>query len=230
MKNIFLLSLLSVSFFKSSVIAQTSISCNAKFSWQYISNNVIQFNPLSAGDTINTHHYWLFGDGDSTTIVVPTHTYLTGDSFIVKHFVYKTNLDRSVECRDSFKSVIQIASCNIRPGYSWVADSANTSKIIFTNQTTTATTDASAIWYFGDGTYGTGWNTFHEYNHPGRYYVCLRIQTDSTCRSYHCDSITVSSSSPCNIRPGYSWVTDSANTSKIIFTNQTTTATTDASA
>ncbi len=195
-KNIFTLILLSLTLFKSSVIAQTNISCNAKFSWQYLNTNIIQFNPLLTGDTLTTHHYWLFGDGDSTNTVVPTHTYLTTDSFTVKHYVYKTNLNGTVECLDSSITVIQIFSCNIRPGFTWAADSTNAGKIIFTNQTTASTTDATAIWFFGDGTSGTGWNAFHEYSHPGKYYACLRVQTNSTCRSYHCDSVIAHSQEP----------------------------------
>ena len=74
-------------------------------------------------------------------------------------------------------------------------------------------------WYFGDGSSATTWNASHEYAHPGRYYVCLRIELGHDCVRYKCDSITVPEH--CNFQPSYTWRLDSLNSNKVHFTNTT---------
>jgi len=316
MKKIFTLLLLFVSLLSTSVIAQTTNPCNAEFNGQFLSSNVLQFNPVVTGDPAITHHYWLFGDGGSASTVVPVHTYLTTGSFTVKHYVYKTNLNGTVECRDSFSRVIQIACelvanftfspastpltfhfentsfpilntdsirwtfgdgtnsnqlspnhtyatpgtytvclrvqkrslggvtncvreicktivvgtvCNIQAHFSWQADPVNGRKIIFTNQTISPTAAAIATWIFGDGTSATGWNAMHEYTLPGRYRVCLKVEAGPNCISYACDSITVTSP-VCNVQAAFTWVADQVNTRKILFTNHTATTSAGATA
>jgi PKD repeat protein len=41
-------------------------------------------------------------------------------------------------------------------------------------------------WTFGDGSAGTGQNVIHEYAHPGRYNVCLKITTANGCQNTYC--------------------------------------------
>jgi len=101
---------------------------------------------------------------------------------------------------------------------------ANT--IDFTN-TTTATTTAglSIIWFFGDGstTVDSSWNTTHTFSQAGKYEVCLRVQSSSTCLTYQCDSVVVSTQAPvCNTKANYSWKVDSSKANTIDFTNTTT--------
>lgn len=223
MKKIFTLILLSLSIFKSSSHAQT-ISCNAEFNVQYLSSNLIQFNPLLTGDPLTTHHYWTFGDGGSANTVVPTHTYLITGAFIAKHYVYKTNLNGTVICRDTFARVVQIQpDCDLVANFSFSL--ATTPFTYHFNNTSIPLSNTDSIrWTFGDGTSSNLVSPNHTYNTSGTYTVCLRVQKRypdgiSNCVREICKTIVVGP--VCNLQAHFTWHADPVNPRKIIFTNQT---------
>src|SRR5882724_9460812 len=80
--------------------AQTTITCNADFNFT-INNFTVQFTPVMVGDSINTNHYWSFGDGNTVSAVATSHTYASVGSYSVKHFIVRHNTNGAVVCMDS---------------------------------------------------------------------------------------------------------------------------------
>jgi PKD repeat protein len=124
----------------------------------------------------------------------------------------------SYKC-DSVTVAPGITPCSLEVRFTSRQDSINRKKIYFINNSTPATLTAIANWSFGDGTNATGWNTVHEYREPGRYYVCLKIQTGPNCVSYKCDSVTVTRPNiNCdNINAGFVYRRDGYMPNKLFF-------------
>ncbi len=177
------------------VVVLYPATCNlvANFTSTLVSANVYHFNNttsnLSATDSIR----WSFGDGSSSNILNPTHTYTQPGTYNVCLRVQKRNSIGTLSTcvSDICHTIVITAPCNTQAHFSWRADSLNSRKIIFTNLTVSTTATATATWSFGDGSTATGWNTVHTYTQPGRYNVCLRIEFGPNCVAYSCDSITV---------------------------------------
>lgn len=184
------------------VVVSTPCNFTIDFSWHAdsVQANKIHFtnltSPLSSTDSIR----WTFGDGSSSLDVNPTHLYANPGTYTVCLRVKKNNTVGTTPCvKETCKTITVTSPCNFQAIFTWHADSINHKKIYFLNQTIVPTATASANWSFGDGTTASGWNAVHEYAQPGRYYVCLRVESGPNCVRYTCDSITVSGNEPpCN--------------------------------
>lgn len=147
------------------------------------------FTPASTGTDFN--YYWSFGDGTTSTLRTPTHTYLHAGRYKVCFNVSKKDTSCSVYLCDS----ITVPDNNIPPvpcvaTWNYHNDSANHS-IIYFNATNTSS-DFYYKWSFGDATSSDLRTPIHTYLKPGKYKVCLTvIKKDSSCYNYVCDSITV---------------------------------------
>lgn len=67
----------------------TIVTGNVDASFTYTPNTVcigapIQFTDTVAGNTTGLTHYWIFGDGGTSTLHNPTHTYTTAGTYTVK--------------------------------------------------------------------------------------------------------------------------------------------------
>ena len=205
------------------IIVYTPCNLVVDFSWTATTSNplMIEFHnlstPLAAGDSST----WNFGDGATSYLVNPVHTYANAGTYEVCLIVKKAVAAGASPCiRYICKQVIVTAPCNFQPSWTWATDPGNPSNIHFTNTTQVSSSSATAIWFFGDGTSATSWNANHVYAQPGRYYVCLRVQLTPNCIRYKCDSVTVPPP-PCNFQPSWTWRLDSINLRKAWFTNTT---------
>ncbi len=173
------------------------IPCNlsANFNWQTdtAQYNKIKFNnlstPLSNTDSIR----WIFGDGTSSNDVNPVHVYNQPGSYVVCLRVKKVSSPGALPCVQEICKLLMVqpVACTVQPSFTWRKDSINSKKIIFTNKTMAPNVVATAKWSFGDGTFATSWNAVHEYAQPGKYIVCLTIQTSNYCSRTKCDTVTV---------------------------------------
>ena len=205
------------------VVVQAPCTLQANFTWHPDSANAqkIWFTntsvPLSSTDSIR----WTFGDGGSSNLINPDHTYAQPGNYTVCLRVQKRSPAGTViNCVSEIcKTIIVYPTCNFQANYSWKLDSINVKKVYFTNLTIVPTTAASAIWFFGDGTSASTWNAVHEYANPGRYYVCLRVQLSPNCVRYKCDSITVPvPPPPCNNQSNFTYIHSSTNSQTYTFT------------
>jgi PKD repeat protein len=184
--------------------AQTQCSLQAYFAYMAdsINHSKIYFTNYSTSLANTDSIHWTFGDGSGSADINPAHTYNMPGTYTVCLRVKKIQTAGAAPCVSEYcKTVIilpsTIDSCNIHPGFTSHIDSANRRKLHFTNNTAAASSATNAVWSFGDGTAGTGWNADHVYTMPGWYLVCLTVTTSNNCSRTHCDSIFV----PGNVIP-----------------------------
>jgi PKD repeat protein len=160
-------------------------SCN--LSANYSSNNVCLNNPTTFSDLsttqtgVITSWVWNFGDGNTSTLQNPQHTYPGYGSYTVALLV--TN---NFGCKDSIRDSIFV---NPLPIPNFVSDT-----VCFNNQTSFS--DLSFVpygsitgwsWNFGDPSSSANisniQNPSHAFTSPGSYTVIMTITSDSGCQS-----------------------------------------------
>lgn len=138
-------------------------------------NNQAFFQDMSAGNP--NAWLWNFGDGNTSTVQHPVHTFSGGNSFTVCLTVSHSN------CPANPSTTCQSVSTCTSSTIAKFSVSSHDNKITFTNQSTNAD---NFFWDFGDGTYSTDANPVHHYpNGLGVYNACLIASdscgSDTTC-------------------------------------------------
>ena len=219
MKKIYFLSFLIFYTLISNSFAQAP--CNGSFS-ENINGLSVYFSPNYYGDSLSTTtHFWSFGDGSSSSMANPTHTYNQCGTYSILHTVSTRDSNRVYICSDSIMQNIVIicnpppSNCNIIPQL--IVDSTNSNSYIFVNATNSFGT---ATWTFSDSTTATGDSVIHSFSGSTPYSVCMRITESNNCYADTCVSIrnggTVNN---CNITPRL--IIDSIASNSYIFVNIT---------
>ncbi len=170
------------------------------FQWNADSanNRKIYFHNLSSPVTANTSASWTFGDGSAGSQGFNAdHIYAQPGTYNVCLRMYLGNTCVKDTCHTVIIPPSTIDSCNIHPSFTAHVDSFNHRKVYFSNTTVSSAAANFAVWSFGDGTSGTGWNADHIYTMPGWYAVCLSVTNGNICTRTWCDSIFV----PGNVIP-----------------------------
>lgn len=128
---------------------------------------------------------WSFGDGGTSTILNPSHTYTMAGTYTVCVRIYSP-------CGNDMKCYEVNVSCAAMPVASYV-DTGNLVRGFVYTGTTTALYD-SVRWSFGDGMHDTGLHVIHTYPSSGNYTVCAIIYTRCGNDTV-CNVITVSTTS-----------------------------------
>ena len=119
-------------------------------------------NSSANGDT----YYWQFGDGSSSTVQAPVHTYKLAGYYTV---VLKTNSVAGYS--STVTKTIGVASG--LASVDFTITSPNALSLGFDG--TTSANVASALWDFGDGTTSTSLKLMHQFPASGTYTVKLKI-------------------------------------------------------
>jgi PKD repeat protein len=160
-------------------------SLNANFTSSPGIGNSLNFYNTSTGTSSNTVYNWDFGDGGSSTLLNPIHTYTTGGSYTAILYVYDSN---NPSCNDSIVQVLSVgsSSCIANANFSlsptntpqiWNAFLANPLNIVLAN------------WSWGDGSTSNTLYTSHTYSVAGVYNICLTVTVscgavDTVCATY----------------------------------------------
>jgi len=171
--------------------------CVADFFYDLVEPQVVQFNDESIGG--NGVMNWNFGDGTTSSMANPLHTYPANGIYNVLHSIGTPGSP----CQDSIiKSVIVTDS--IIPGCQanfFTQPNMQVPLMVFFNNFSIGDI-IQYYWDFGDGqmqvvTFPSSPNVQHQYANQGTYSVCLTIQTNSGCTDAYCSQVQVGGSSPC---------------------------------
>ena len=138
-------------------------------------NFLVDFNNNSTG---GTSYSWDFGDGATSTVEDPSHTYGDTGTYYVMLIV-----NPGFVCADTALGVIKLYN-TLTADYSFNAGCSGT-PVDFTDLSNS--TEAGNIvdwdWNFGDGSTSTESDPDYEYGDGGTYSVTLTVTTDVGCES-----------------------------------------------
>lgn len=133
----------------------------------------IRFINQSAGGTLQ--YKWYFGDGTTSTVGSPFHTY-TADGL----YTVSLRVTNQYGCIDSLAKINYIRVVTPVSDFS-MSDSVSTCPPLIVQFTNLSNPVFSSLWDFGDGTFATTRNPSHFYSTPGIYNVTLTITGPVSC-------------------------------------------------
>jgi len=155
---------------------------------------------------------WDFGDGHTSTIQDPVHTYTQAGSYTVCLTIQGADSN----CYDTYCVPVQVGNT---PGeciadFYYFPDSSgvmNTYQFIDMSEGNIN----SWSWDFGDGSTSSEQNPIHFFATPGFYTVCLTVQgVDSLCYDTYCEIVNVGGTVGCQAQ--FTYYPDSAWNTKLI--------------
>lgn len=166
--------------------------CNANYSY-YISGSTSYFTDQSTGGPFIAWN-WNFGDGNSSSLQNPSHSYVNGGTYTVCLTVY-SQTDTCNYC-----STVTYYPCNLQASFTY--NNASDPTVSFTN-TSTGAGAPYYYWSFGDGNSSYGiTNPSHTYQYNGTFLVCLTVgdSVNVNCSDTYCDTIIITNAvnPPCN--------------------------------
>ena len=147
------------------------------------------FIDMSAGYSSATTYSWDFGDGSTSNLRFPTHTYSTPGTYNACLVV------NNGFCADTMCQSLIVDSAIITPTFCqafYVFTQLSPYQLAVVNLS--SGTNLSFQWSFGDGTSSTAAYPIHTYSSAGSYQLCLTIADPSGCTSTYCDTLSVDSS------------------------------------
>ncbi|OFX82315.1 MAG: hypothetical protein A2W99_09695 [Bacteroidetes bacterium GWF2_33_16] len=163
------------------------ISCNVNANFGYFINPTtkqVTFSDKTTG--IVQKYFWDFGNGKTSTLKNPIHTYQNSGFYLVSLAVR----DTINGCTDYFADFIQVGAADCKSDFNFTITDLGTNTVKFTN---TATGNIGTyFWYFNDGFYSTEANPAHSYGSGGLYSVSLTV-ADNTglCFDYRVKDVQV---------------------------------------
>ncbi len=125
----------------------------------------VQFT--NTANLVIDHWQWFFGDGSSSTLPNPSHTYTTPGTYDVTLIVWTSTSG----CYDTLTMPAKIVVR--QPHSDFVSTDIKACAPSLVNFTNLSNDGDSYLWDFGDGTTSTNYNPSHIYNVPGNYSVKL---------------------------------------------------------
>jgi PKD repeat protein len=131
---------------------------------------------------------WDFGDGNTSTLQNPQHTYGANGNYLACLTITTTDSCVSTYCDTVIVNCISQSTCQALFQYTL---GGCPSISFFDGSSASASTVSEWDWDFGDGNTSTLQNPTHTYGANGNYLVCLTITTTDSCVSTYCDTIPV---------------------------------------
>jgi len=159
----------------------------------------------------STTYFWDFGDGNTSTLATPTHTYSDTGIYIAMLIA-----NPGLTCADTAYSTVHIYP-GMTPDFSYVSGCADLDVVFTDLSTSTNGNIISWNWDFGDAGFSTDQHPQHAYSAGGNYTVTLIITNDKGCVKVMTQNVPVDPTPQGNFTYGPSCV----NT-LIVFTDLTT--------
>lgn len=154
--------------------------CDAKPDFKWTGCNPVVFDGINNGSPV-VSWFWQFGDGGTSTLEDPTHTYALPGSYKVCLTVISIGSNGETCCNQICYEVQACPPppCTVKPEFHWYSTPNNPLLVYFTDATTYA--GGSICDYkvdFGDGSpvySGSTMPSYHIYSTPGSYIVCMEV-------------------------------------------------------
>lgn len=166
--------------------------CDAQFYAVPAGQNSFSFYTDSLANW-NATYSWSFGDGTSSSSMIPQHTYANPGTYLV----CLTVTDSITSCTDTFCDSVTTGQATFcQAGFT--AFNSQSTVVTFANLSFSSNPalPLTYSWSFGDGSNSSQMNPTHVYNAPGVYNVCLYITDAGGCADSSCQTITVGNSGP----------------------------------
>lgn len=230
MKNITLLLVFAFLLTKTGS-TQNLPTCNAQFTLTLVGNTA-QFIPAQPGDSATSRHLWYFGDGTSSDLRSPSHTYNNCGIYTVKHVFKSYTSNLSILCADSALMTVNIPcapACTLQAAFTSTVGSVTPQAVLmsFTNTSLNIQPGDSVRWTFGDNSPSVfTLNATHSFMANGTYNVCLRVKkpvtagtTANPCISEYCRPVVVAGITGCNNQASFTTSVAPSAPLRRIFTN-----------
>ncbi len=169
-------------------VQESPSECHAAFEWDQVGNSLeVHFIDQSDDDPDIVSWHWNFGDGHTSNVQNPTHTFETYGTHAVCLIVTNEFGCVSDIC---WEVEIQQSQEGCHAAFEWEQFEDSTA-IHFIDQSTSDHDIVSWLWTFGDGHSSDNHSPNHTYAEPGTYIVCLIITDNTGCISDVCHEVTV---------------------------------------
>lgn len=206
------------------VISVTNSPCtvaiNSSFTFTTGAGGNVNFTSTSTGTNVSSTYLWNFGDGNTTTVMNPSHTYTSNGNFLVYLSV------ANGACTDSSWSNVPVstAPCSLTPSFTF--SNTSSGQYYFVSTSTGTTSGTTYSWDFGDGSpFGTFNPIYHNYVANGTYTVTLYLTNPSasvtTCTASVSNTVLVSTT-PCTAGVNASFTFTNTGGGNVNFTSTST--------
>ncbi|MDZ7304357.1 MAG: phytase [candidate division KSB1 bacterium] len=155
----------------------------------------VQFTDQSSGPVKSW--LWDFGDGVTSTVKNPSHTYMTAGVYTVTLTVANAAGSRSTKTKTNLISLGVIPTVKFAASPT-VGNAPLT--VAFTDESTGTSNSSRWLWEFGDGTTSSEQNPSHLYTTPGTYTVTLTVSNPcGAVKTNKTGYITVVGCTPANV-------------------------------
>lgn len=121
-----------------------------------------------------TWYLWDFGDGETSSLINPTHIYEFPGTYIVELRAGNGSNEAVSRKHSVVVHPNPTADFSVAPEVIYLPNAI----VSFYNQSDLAN---QFVWYFGDGERDTVFETSHQYTEPGLYDVALSVETENEC-------------------------------------------------
>lgn len=171
--------------------------CQAAYTYAvYLQPGVVQFHGYDSNNPnypMNiTGIYWNFGDGNTSNLRDPRHTYYHPGFYYVCLTITTNNNCTSTFC-DSIEVRFNTPSVCQANWSAYLNTNVNCPNCYTFVDLSSGNNIVSRIWDFDDGTVSYNRQVIHSFNNPGAYHVCLTIYTADSCISTYCNFVYVDS-------------------------------------
>ncbi len=197
--------------FSLQTVGVTNTNCNIdpEFTFNnFAGTNSFQFVDGSVDNSMGgsgiVSYYWNFGDGNSSTVQSPVHTYSVNGDYLVCLTV--TN---NLGCTDTICHTVNASNaCSFEP---IIVVSNPSFGVYIANYTWTGLyTPGSFLWTGPMGEQSTQPTPTFVVTPPGTYSICLELTDNNGCVAWACDTIVVANPN-CNMTVAYSAAPVSGN-------------------
>ncbi|HHG86395.1 MAG TPA: PKD domain-containing protein [Bacteroidetes bacterium] len=171
--------------------------CNAQFSVTNQPSNpsIFSFTDMSTSSDSIVSWSWTFGDGNTSVLANPNHTYMSGNG----PWIACLTITTASNCTSTFCD--SVAYSNTISCTASMTDSTVGAVTVFSATASGSGIPVGYYWDFGDGnnTYTTGSTTSHTYAFNGSYLASVAVDFSDSCRALASVNVSISgAAATCN--------------------------------